>query len=381
MTRFTWVAVLIALAALPLAARAQNAGELQQALDRKVTFEITTDTPIGEVFDKLGQKTGVEFVIDQDTWDLLPYGQRTQMRLTLPGISLRQALPDLLRQLALDWKAQGGTVRIHPSEELYRIGRRVDHQELRTLGALLTRQIQPADPAKEDLLEHPLSQIRNAIGVKDFEIAWHVKGDARPHLRRAQRALPGTPADWLDMICHGQDWTWYVWQDTVIVLPKAQQVERQLKKVVAIQRTSAKLADVLLDLARDARVPLIMEPGVMQLVPEDLRDHFSIKMHDSVAQAFEIISGVTGLAIETGAEGITVRASVPLLAKAGMAPQRDRPAVRFLIRSSMQVGDKTVDVFLPATEFPDDVVEAIKLHRDDLITEIRTAYPTTQPAE
>jgi hypothetical protein len=335
---------------------------LQKALDSPVDFAVT-DAPIAGVFARLGKATGVKFVIDDDTLAALPYGSQTRLDVTMKRVRLRNGLDRLLAQQALRWRAEDETVRIVPSEALYRVGRRATYEELATLGKIHSVKLQPTSAAGS-----AMDQLRKATGSKELNLFFHLKTDREAAVKRGEAVLPGTAATWLDMICHGKGWTWYLSGDELIIVERKVQVERQLSKRVSLRYASAELVTVLLDLAREARIELKMEPGVLRLLPEETRSNFNLVMTDAtVAQAMEVISGATGLEFVRTNLGVAVKPSKGLeQPTTAMAAPRQR--ARFFVRLSLPLkGGQTIEVFLRPEELPDDVVEAIEAETDKLI--------------
>ena len=68
----------------------QSGVSVQLALDKPVDLNIT-DAPISQVFQKLTQATGVRFVIGQDVYACLPYGDQTRLAVKLKN-GLREEL-------------------------------------------------------------------------------------------------------------------------------------------------------------------------------------------------------------------------------------------------------------------------------------------------
>ena len=370
-----WNALMVglALAALtaPVAAQGLADERIQKQLDTVVNFE-ATNLPIEGVFSQLGSKAGIPFVVDADTLQFLPYGSQTSLDVRFKDVRLRDALTKLLAEQALTWHVDDGSVHVVPTASLYRMNRRATFDELALLSKIQTTRLESSEKGKA-----PLEQLREATGSSSLRLVWHVDGDQDAALRRAEFRLPGPAVDWLDMLTHGQDWTWYLSGDTLMVLPRAQQVQRQLQTRTSLRHRGAKLVDVLLELAETARVDLKMEPGVLTYLPEQTRENVNLIMADAtVEQALEVISGATGLQFTTVSQGIRVTASESLKSQPTMvqAPERKRPP--FFLKLSIPFGDGTAEVFYPADDLPEDVATAILKKRGDLIEAIRKDLPT-----
>jgi len=359
-------AALVLLAAAPVWGQSAET-DLQQALDRPIELSVS-DAPIGEVFGKLSKASGVKFVISTETLEAMPYGGQTRLDVTLRNVTLRKALTPMLSQHALAWEITDSEVHVVPTEALFRMCRRATYDELKLLGKLHTARLKP----ERDVLG-VLSQLREATGNEQLNIAFHVKTDREEAFKRAGKVLPGTIVEWLNMLCHGKGWTWYIWGDDITIVDSALQVERQLQRQVSLRYQNAELMTVLMDLAQKARVKLIPDPGVMNLLPLNTRKNFSLIMADApIAQALDFISGTTGLVFFRTAQGIRVTASEQL-ASAQPATQPERRRAPFFIRMSMPGPEPgtTIDVIIPADELPADVREKIEAEKDRLIEHLR----------
>lgn len=372
------VAAAAALLCFALApAGAQGPAGVQLALDRPVELEVA-DAPIGEVFRKLTAATGVRFVIAPSVYECLPYGDQTRLAVKLKNVTLRKALSPMLSQQAMEWSVEDDAVRIVPAPALLRMNRRATYDELRTLGKIYSVPLEPADKASV------IDQLRKVTATSGLKLAFHVKGDQDVAVERANRILPATGAAWLDMLCHGRGWTWYLWNEGIVVMDKADQVARQLQRHVSLRYENAALADVLLDLARRAHVALTLEPGVLNLLPPQVQQNFNLMMTDAtIAQALEVISGATGLKFTPTAEGIHVAPSERLKEQvAGIAPVAARPRTPFFLKRTITLADgSTMELLIRPDDLPPELQRAIEADRAKLIGMLMEKYHvTTRPA-
>ncbi len=377
--------VLAALAlALPLAA--QDNGDLQRNLDRKA--EISADNlPIGEVFTKISAATGVKFVIDESTYQSLPYGVKTKLTVTIKGKILRDALTPILAPEALQWVVEDGVVRISPSEPLYRMCRRATYEELGVLGRLYSSQggkINPSDKTDASAqLADATEQLQKATGDKLLEIVFMVPEEKRADaIAHAQKSLPGPGAAFLDALTATNDWTWYLDGDRLVVLDRRKQTERQLARQVTLKYENESIANVLTDLAHKARVQLEIEPGVLQLLPAETRNSFNLRMADAtIAEALEVVSGGTGLVFTRTDEGIRVEAGKKLTA-GGTATTRPMPTL--IVRKTVTLKDgSTVDLIIRGEDLPPDVRAYLEAEKAKYIESLRAKIgtaPATRPA-
>jgi len=315
-----------------------RSGALQMKLDKPVTLTLR-DEPIVKVFDKLSRAAGVDFEISAATLKFLPYGRATRLNVSIPGVTLRLALSQMLNPQGLTWLVDGGRVAIVPSEPLYRMCRRATYDEMTLLGKLLTKPVESIDE-----LASVVGTLRQATGEKKLKVvfpAFMNKANFATSFKQASAALPCPAADWLGLLLKPIELTWYLDGDTVVVLSHKAQVKRQLGQVVSLRYQNTRVANVLLDLARKGRLQLNMTPGVMQALPGRVRKNFTLIMADaSIAQALEVISGATGLEFPVTDNGFLVKTSLYL--EVATEPAAEKPATKTARRRGPRYVIKTV---------------------------------------
>jgi hypothetical protein len=351
--------------------------ELHKALDKPVDFEVA-DAPIGEVFRGLSQRSGVPMEVDPDTLELLPYGAQTRLRVRLKNIPVRAALTDVLARQSLRWTIDKGRVRIVPADALYRLCRRATFGELSVLGRLYAMKLDVPEEGLDVLAQ--LRESTETSNLSNLTLSLRIPashGDEARAIRenalgRARQALPCTGAEWLDRMCLGQDWTWYVEGERIVVLPKVEQLARQLGRDVTLRYRQAKLQDVLFELAREGRFRLIMEPGVMtHLAPHVAENVNLIASEMTIDEVLEGLSGATGLEFTKTPEGLRVSASDALK---GTDDGSSRPRSPFFVKMSVPLsGGATAEVFVRGDELPEEIVERIERQKLDLIERLRPA--------
>lgn len=336
---------------------------LQQALDRPLDMTLE-DATIADVFNTLTAKTGVRFIVDERTIACLPYGDQTRVAVRLRNVTLRRDLARMLAPQALVWTVEGDAIRIMPSDALARMVRPASHDELQILGRLSTDKLVPVEKGSA-----AMDQLRQLPGLGDIELTIQVKGDLASAKARADQALPCTGAQWLDAFCRGESWTWYLWGDEIIVLDRKMQIERQLQQVVTLRYQNDKLVNILLDLAKEGRFTLAMDPGVMNSLPAEVATNFSLAMSSAtISQALEVISGATGLEFPRTDEGVRVVASQKLLQST-----RSGRRAPFFVRMSMPgIDGMEIDVFLRADDLPEDLQKHIEAQKQKLFENYRS---------
>ncbi len=264
---------------------------IEQALDQQVDFTIEKQ-PLSSAFKLIGEKTGVKLTIRPNAVELLPYGDRTTVSATIKGVSLREGLSQMLTHLGMKLHVREKDVEIVPVEPLRRICRRATWSELRQLHQLLTTPY-----SAEAMAKLPLNfNIRSS-------------GDPKAQLlEEAKRIGRGTLAEVLEAACGSLGWTWYPWDNWIVVLPETEQVQRFLDRPITLKYNHAALADVLRDLAEQAALNLRLEPGVLKGLPVQTQQNFNLMMRDStIGTALELISGATGLAYEVTPDELIIK--------------------------------------------------------------------------
>jgi hypothetical protein len=344
--------------------------KVQQALDKPVEYAVE-DAPIREIFAGLAKTAGVAIEVHEDTLAMLPYGSQTRMKVTLKNIQLRKALDTVLSKHALHWKVREGKIVILPSEALYRSVRRVSFDELKVLGVVHSARLFPKSK-KGEVIE----QLRKATDNEELKLRFKVR-NVQPEdfrktqeaaMKRAEEALPGSGQAWLNMLCLGQDWTWYVEGDTIVVIDRKSQLERQLQQQVTLQYKKANLRDVLFDLAGRGQFRLTLSPGVLTYLPASVQDSTNLVMKDvTIAQALEAISGATGLEFQRTSSGVRVEPSETLKqASDGANTRRERPS--FFVQLKVDLDeDSTMMVFIRDSELPEEVVKLIEAEKEQFV--------------
>ena len=364
----------------------QGGVNVQVALDKPVDLNIN-EVAISQVFQRLTDASGLRFVIGQDVYACLPYGDQTRLVVNLKNVTLRNALSPMLTPLGMEWIIENEAVRILPTAPLVRMTRRATYEELLALGRILSVKFQPLDKGGA-----VLDQFRTATKNKNLKVTFPPKveqADREAAFIRADRVLPCTGAQWLDMLCQGRGWTWYLEGDDVMIVEQKAQIERQLHRQVSLKYEGADLTTVMLDLAHKARVLLNMDPGVMDYVPVETRKNFNLIMSEAtIAQALEVISGATGLQFVTENDGIRVEASEKLKKTLEAATGSSAKRSPFFLKATIPLGNgSTLEAYIRADDLPAEVQTIINAEKAKLVEALCKKYgitpapPTTQPAE
>ncbi len=363
--------ILALILSLSLAAGAADSKPIgvQEALDKPVKLKLT-DARVADVLARLVDETGAKFVLDERTYEYLPYGDQTKLNVTLDGYTLREALTPLLIRQGLTWSVQGNAIRIGPSDTLFRMNRRATFEELTVLGKLHTAKIE-----KPKTGGSVIDQLRKVTGRGDLEIRYsrsiQEQGDTAAAEVAALKALPATPVAYLNRLCQGNAWSWHLRENKIRVITARHQLGRQLRRKVTLKYRRADLTDVIVDLARQARIKLTMTPGVMNLLPAETRNNFNLGMAEAtIREALEVIAGATGLQFDRTDEGIVVKASEFLKTAATQPTTRKRSA--YFVQIPVKGPDgTTMMLFVRPEELPADVRKKIEAARDKYIVQLR----------
>ncbi|MCD4823973.1 MAG: DUF4974 domain-containing protein [Phycisphaerae bacterium] len=354
---------------------AGGAGAIQKRLDGPVELAVS-DTPIEDVFKTLAKNTGVKFQIDPAALELLPYGNQTRLNVIIKGTTLRKALPQMLGPQGLGWKVEGDEICITPSGPLYRMCRRATFNELKALGAILTKRLAKADRGQNATLTRVL---RRVTGVKEMKVVYPQGMDAkrvRGILQKTRQAQPLTAAQWLDAFCRAGDLSWYLDKTRVVILSRKLQIERQLERKVSLRYQNSRLMQVMLDLARKAQVKLTFAPGVMNLLKPEARTNFTLIMADAtISQAMEVISGTTGLKFTVTGKGIAVAPSAHLQAGSPTAGNKTPQQPAFFIQTSIRLSSGSeVKIFLLPEQMSENLQKAITAERKRLMKNLEKHF-------
>ncbi len=361
------LALILSLALTVGAADSKPIG-VQKALDKPVKLKLS-DARVADVLKRLTDETGAKFVLDEQTYEYLPYGDQTKLNVTLDGYTLREALTPLLIRQGLTWSVKGNAIRIGPSDTLFRMNRRATFEELEALGKLHTAKIE-----KPKTGGSVINQLRKVTGRSNLEIRYSrgIEGDTAAAEIEALKALPATPVAYLNRLCQRHGWSWHLSENRIRIINARHQLGRQLRRKVTLKYRRADLTDVIVDLARQARIKLTMTPGVMNMLPAETRNNFNLEMAEAtIREALEVIAGATGLQFDRTDEGILVKAS-EFLKKAATQPASTRKRSAYFVQIPVKGPDgTTMMLFVRPEELPADVRKKIEAAKDEYIENIR----------
>ena len=356
---------------------AQSDGALQKQLDKPISI-IVQNEPIEQVFERIAKTAGTQFSISPDTFAVLPYGRETCLDVEISKTPLRLALPRVLYPQGLSWIIKGDVITIVPSEPLYRMTRRATYDELEILGKLLTKSIEKTDyDSNKTPAENILIMLRAATGDKNLKILFSSLNNEQivEAQNRNELTLPTTAVKWLDSFCKICGQTWYLDGATIVLLTENEQAKRQLQRHVSLKLKNARLMNVLLGLAAVGRVPIKMEPGMMNQLPQEVRENFTLIIDDAtIDQALQVISGTTGLEFTVSESSLFARVS-PRSKMADDVKSRKPRRADFLIRTSIPTSSgRDLEFYIFPEDLPEDVRKALDIERKKAIEELKRSY-------
>jgi hypothetical protein len=248
MTSWMWIGLLFCTLTF---AQDTTSALMNEAMDKPVKLELNGTLP--QVMQTIAEQTGVRLQATQGVWDLLPWGQQTNINAKIENQTLRQALEAITRKLGLTFTLRDEAVELEPMPALRRLGRRATPQELAVLDLLSSTSMGLNN-------EHPtLRQLMLAVDAKlesaksPFAIEDRVfEGQSRDNTVFVPRNA--TMMDALEAIDHSTAATWYPWGKSIVIVTKQDQVRNQLAKTVSVRYTGVNISQVLLSRLTSNRV-------------------------------------------------------------------------------------------------------------------------------
>lgn len=293
------------------AARAQDtSARINEALDTPVNLELNDVLP--GAMKTIQDKTGVRMQADPEVWELLPWGEQTNIKATVQNQTLRQALAAITQKLGLTFALADESVVVQPMPALRRLGRRSTIQELQTLDRLAAEPMPPVPgPGNVRAVLTAIDLKLDALKVP-FAVEDRLDADTRGKIVSLPRNA--TMLDALEQVGKQSRATWYPWARTIVVVPKEAQVREMLAKTLTTRYTGADVGQVLEDLRRRAGVPFEVEPGAVQRIPAAYRTVNAFWDNVTVQQALESLRGFAGIDYAVTDKGVTITNPAPAAA-------------------------------------------------------------------
>lgn len=280
---------------LSAATFAQSPRDLvEEALDQPLAELEVKDTPLRDALAQVEQRTGLQFVLDEDVFASMPYGERTRISLIIRDMSVRTGLIRVLDGLGLQMFVEEGNVVIVPAPVLERIGRRINIAEVGLLGRL----------AEEKW---------TALAGGDRKVALDFRIDPAQRPRETlERALAQIDASnalrQLEAACKTLHWVWHPEGERLVFEHRRDEIRRRLDRPLDLTYQREPLDRLLVDLGTRVGVLMKFEPGALRQVAARERPVDLIQRNVSVRQILERICGNTGLRYEIEDDGVKILA-------------------------------------------------------------------------
>lgn len=296
--------LLLTLLATPaIAQKSPTSALINEALDQPVKLELNTTLP--KAMNAIADQTGVRIEADRAVWDLLPWGEQTNVSANASNTTLRAALDSISRKLGLVATLTDTAVELRPVPGLARVGRRATADELSALDLLCSTPLTgQSDSVKtKDLLaaiDAQLAQlgptatgftVENRVGIELNDRAVTVHRGA-------------TLYDALEAMTAQTEATWHPEAKRIVVLPKEDQVRTRLQKKVTRNYADVPIGQTLTELSQLAGVEFTIEPGAFQRVAPEFRNVKLLLDNASIEQALQHIAAFTGLGYVVNARGV-----------------------------------------------------------------------------
>ena len=364
-------------------ASAQNLSALMnEALDKQVKLDLAG--PLPKAMQKIADETGVRIEAQRAVWELLPWGEQTNLTARIENQTLREALAGITQKLGLTFELKDQYVELQPVPALRRLGRRATVAELKALDVLAStkaglnserptvKQLVDAIDAKLQAIDTDLTNNKKpALGLAvEYRMADNVIQDQVIFVSRS-----ATIAEALESLATNTRATWYPWGKSIVILSKEEQIRNQLAKTLTTRYSGVDISQVLTELSQAAGVEFSIQPGAVQQIPPDFRKINLLLDNASVKQALESISGFTGLGYVVNEKGVYLW---------NQSASQPAAGARDPIIGSVNVNGMTI--FLFTSQVPPDVRDFVKYKTQQQIDDLRQKMkdegfkPSTQPA-
>jgi hypothetical protein len=381
MSRFAVLWVLVAAGSFLFVtpARAQNTDSsalINQQLDKQAKLDLNGSLP--DVMGQITKQTGVPIVAVPDVWAILPWGKETTVTAKIENQTLREALEVITRKLGLQFVLKDEAIELQPAPALRRLGRKSTISELDALNLLGATPLQLTTDKTDlkTLLEAVDSRL---VAIKSpYAVENRTATSGNPVPQNIPIAVPRNASllDALEAVTTQSPATWYPWGKTIVVLPKQEQVRRQLQKDITLRHDGTDVAQVLGELSMRSGVPFRYEPGTFQELAPQSRQ-IKLVLNATVMDALEAICGLTGLGYQVKDDEVYIWNT----ASTAVRP-RDKTIAILQTETGLQV-------LINESNCPPDVrefIERVKEKQFDALRKMmaeqgfKPTNPATQPA-
>jgi hypothetical protein len=361
----------------PASAAPDSSALINEELDKQVDLKL--DKMLPDALQEIQNKTGVALRADPAVWELLPWGEQTNVRATIQNQTLRQALSAITRKLGLTYTLGKEEVLLQPIPALRRLGQRSTVQELQALDLLAATPMPKINGVPK--VQTILTAIDNNLAAtKGAALA--VRTEVDKEVRETVLDLPRNASmlDALEQIARQTKATWYPWGENLVVVPKETQVRNLLGKPFTARYNGVDLAQVLEDLRKRAGVDFVIDAGAIQKVPVEFRTVKVFWDNVPVGQALESLRGFTGLEFQVTDKGVWITHPAPAVVQAAGGGSQDPVVMMMTLENGAQV-------MIRQSQVPPEVQAYLKHRTQKEIEQLRQmakdagfTAPATQPA-
>lgn len=375
------IGLLLLIPLVPSAHGVDSSALINEALDKTVKLQV--DGVLPHVIKAIEDQTGVPIRPDPSVYELLPWGDQTNVSARIENQTLRQALSAISRKLGLTFDLGQEAIRLQPMPALARLGKRATVQELGALDLLTSMPLnlpteRPTVRQLVDAIDQKLVELKSSYAVEFrpgdvTDKGPSIKQDAAVNVPRNS-----TMADALESLVKDTGATWYPWGRNIVIVPKETLIRMQLNKPITAQFNSTDVQQVLADLSKQAGVEFRIEPGALQRVPSEFRTIKLIADNTSVRQVLDSISGFTGLNYVVQPDGVYIWNENPNPAAAAGAGGNHVIAM-YPLGNGMQL-------LIRERDLPDDLRRYAEQQKEQAIQRLEKKMheggllPATQPA-
>jgi hypothetical protein len=357
---------------------AQNTSALiNEQLDKLASLDLNGVLP--QVIRSIQHDTGVPIEVAPAVYDLLPWGDQTNITAKIENQTLRQAMDAITRKLGLTYELKDEFVELEPLPSLKRLGRRATVQELQSLDLLASNPLNLSGDrttvhALIDALDQRIVDLKSSVAIENRP------GDTVVQDQTIFVPRNATLMDGLESLVKQTRATWYPWGKSIVIVPKEEQIHNQLEKTITVHYPGTDVSQVLTELSQKADVPFEIEPGAIQRIVPEFRK-IRLDLYDaSITKALEAIAGFTGLGYVVNDKGVYIWNQSNSVASSA----RD-PAIGLI-----QL-DNGMQILVPKSQIPLDMQEYLQSLTQRELDKIRemmkkenwkpTSQPTTKPAD
>ncbi|HEY8666252.1 MAG TPA: hypothetical protein VIL86_06290 [Tepidisphaeraceae bacterium] len=364
--------LLCSLAPLSLAAD-DTPALINEALDKPVA-KLEVNGVLRQAMEKITKDTSVPIEAESEVWDLLPWGEQTNISAKIENQTVRQALQAITRKLGLTFEVKETAVLLEPLPALRRLGRRATAEELAALETLASTQLglkenHIALKALADAVDQKLSELKSPFATE------YRPGDVVSEKQEISIPRNATMLEALECIPKQTGATWYAWGKSILIVSKEDAVRHQLEKTISARYDGVDVQQVLTELSSRAGVHFDIEPGAIARISADLRTIRKFRLENvSISQALETLAGITGLGYMVKDSGVYVWNSA------------NAPAGRERIVGLITLPDLGIQVLVPESQVTADMREYIHQKTAKELEKLRSMMKeegwksTTKPA-